>query len=186
LLSLSSKGIIDIIKQYGSEWLDFSGVASASCVHPGDECHIYRTPHEAPPESVQVLVTCHSLVRFDDDLVGDPLEKACLSWADWNLTKNDTVIPKKSKMQPLKIFHRFHFCSALKRMTVIAGYLSPGTNETRHIVTVKGAPEMLECMYETVPKNYIQTYRHLTRQGARVLALGVKELGSLSHQEVKF
>lgn len=56
-----------------------------------DECHIHRLPSEAPQESVQVLVTCHSLVRFDEDLVGDPLEKACLSWAEWNLTKSNFI-----------------------------------------------------------------------------------------------
>ncbi|CAG9533011.1 unnamed protein product [Cercopithifilaria johnstoni] len=161
------------------------GVASANCVYSDDECHIHRLPSEAPPESVQVLVTCHSLVRFDEDLVGDPLEKACLSWAEWNLTKNDTVIPRKSKMQPLKIFHRYHFSSFFKRMTVIAGYVAAGTNETKHIVTVKGAPETLESMYETVPENYIQVYRHLARQGARVLALGIREVGSLTYQEIR-
>uniref|UniRef100_A0A1I8ELJ2 Cation-transporting ATPase n=3 Tax=Wuchereria bancrofti TaxID=6293 RepID=A0A1I8ELJ2_WUCBA len=161
------------------------GVVSANCVFSGDECRIHRLPIEAPPESVQVLVTCHSLIRFDEDLVGDPLEKACLNWAEWNLTKNDTVIPKKSKMQPLKIFHRYHFSSFFKRMTVIAGYVAAGTNETKHIVTVKGAPETLESMYETVPENYIQAYQHLARQGARVLALGIRELGSLTYQEIR-
>jgi cation-transporting ATPase 13A1 len=49
-------------------------------------------------------------------------------------------------MIPLKIFHRYHFSSAMKRMTVIAGYLVPGTSDTRHIVTVKGAPETLKDM----------------------------------------
>lgn len=160
------------------------GVVSANCVFSGNECRIHRLPTEAPPESLQVLVTCHSLIRFDEDLVGDPLEKACLSWAEWNLTKNDTVIPKKSKIQPLKIFHRYHFSSFFKRMTVIAGYVAAGTNETKHIVTVKGAPETLESMYETVPENYIQAYQHLARQGARVLALGIRKLGSLTYQEV--
>uniref|UniRef100_A0A915Q1N7 Cation-transporting ATPase n=1 Tax=Setaria digitata TaxID=48799 RepID=A0A915Q1N7_9BILA len=161
------------------------GVASTICACSGDECHIHRLPSEAPSESVQVLATCHSLVRFDEDLVGDPLEKACLNWAEWTLTKNDTVIPKKSKMQPLKIFHRYHFSSFFKRMTVVAGYVAAGTNETKHIVTVKGAPETLESMYETVPENYIQTYRHLARQGARVLALGIREVGSLTYQELR-
>uniref|UniRef100_A0A8R1XXK9 Cation-transporting ATPase n=1 Tax=Onchocerca volvulus TaxID=6282 RepID=A0A8R1XXK9_ONCVO len=161
------------------------GVASANCLCSSDECHIHRLPSEVPPESIQVLVTCHSLIRFDEDLVGDPLEKACLSWAEWNLTKNDTVIPRKSKMQPLKIFHRYHFSSFFKRMTVIAGYVAAGTNETKYIITVKGAPETLESMYETVPENYIHVYRHLARQGARVLALGIREVGSLTYQEIR-
>ncbi|KAM3726125.1 putative manganese-transporting ATPase catp-8 [Dirofilaria immitis] len=161
------------------------GVASTNYMYSGGEYHIHRLPSEVPPESVQVLVTCHSLIRFDEDLVGDPLEKACLSWAEWNLTKNDTVVPRKSKMQPLKIFHRYHFSSFFKRMTVIAGYVAAGTNETKHIITVKGAPETLESMYEKVPENYIQAYRHLTRQGARVLALGIREVGSLTYQEIR-
>lgn len=161
------------------------GIVVANCFNSDDECVVMRSPMEAPVESVQVLVACHSLVRFDEELVGDPLEKACLNWADWNLTRNDTVIPKKMKMLPLKIFHRYHFSSAMKRMTVIAGYMLPGTSETKHLVAIKGAPEVLKSMYDFVPPDYEEIYQHLTRQGARVLALGIKELGSLSYQEIR-
>lgn len=56
-------------------------------------------------------------------------------------------------MQPLKIFHRYHFSSFFKRMTVIAGYIASGTNETKHIVTVKGAPETLESMVCFIKSN---------------------------------
>uniref|UniRef100_A0A915J9K9 Cation-transporting ATPase 13A1 n=1 Tax=Romanomermis culicivorax TaxID=13658 RepID=A0A915J9K9_ROMCU len=44
--------------------------------------------YAAPLETVQVMVSCHSLVQLDDEMVGDPLEKACLQSLDWVLTKS--------------------------------------------------------------------------------------------------
>jgi cation-transporting ATPase 13A1 len=49
---------------------------------------IVQNPLDAHPNSIQVLAACHSLNRFDEELVGDPLEKACLSWIDWNLSRS--------------------------------------------------------------------------------------------------
>ncbi|XP_065199727.1 endoplasmic reticulum transmembrane helix translocase [Planococcus citri] len=140
---------------------------------------------EAPPESVQVLATCHSLIQLDDGIVGDPLEKATLSAVDWNLTKGDAVIPKRGKYPGMKIFHRFHFSSTLKRMSVLAGYTPPGSTETHYVATVKGAPETLKSMFINIDENYDKVYLGLSRRGARVLALGWKEMGRLSHQQVK-
>ncbi|VDO60869.1 unnamed protein product [Haemonchus placei] len=149
------------------------GIAFSS----SEENGILKAVADVPLESIQVLACCHSLVRFDDDLVGDPLEKACLTWCDWSLTKGDAVLPPKgSKLTGLKIFHRYHFSSAMKRMTVVAGYQIPGFQEPKMIVAVKGAPETLRSMYENVPKDYDEVYTNLTRQGARVLAMGIKDL----------
>lgn len=58
----------------------------------------------------------------------------------------DAVIPKRGKYPGMKIFHRFHFSSSLKRMSVLAGYTPPGSTETTYIATVKGAPETLKSM----------------------------------------
>lgn len=101
---------------------------------------------DLPPDTVQVLATCHSLVQLEDGMVGDPLEKATLTAIDWNLTKGEAVIPKRGKAPAMKIFQRFHFSSALKRMSVIAGYSPPGSSDTIYIATVKGAPETLKEM----------------------------------------
>lgn len=139
---------------------------------------------EAPVETIQVLASCHSLVQLEDGLVGDPLEKATLGAIEWTLTKGDAVIPKKggAKVPGLKIFHRNHFSSALKRMSVVAGY---GTSETTYFAAVKGAPEILQPMFTNLPDNYEKVYLEMSRQGARVLALGHKVLGQLSYQEAR-
>ncbi|XP_013793364.1 manganese-transporting ATPase 13A1-like [Limulus polyphemus] len=140
---------------------------------------------DTPIETIQILATCHSLVQLEDGMVGDPLEKATLTAIEWTLTKGDAVIPKKGKSPGIKIFHRFHFSSALKRMSVIAGYTTPGSSDTIYIATVKGAPETLRPMFDSVPVSYNDTYLEMARRGARVLALGRKTLGSLSHQQVR-
>lgn len=140
---------------------------------------------DAPIETVQVVASCHSLVHLDEGLVGDPMEKATLSAVDWTLTKGDAVIPRKGKAPGMKIFQRFHFSSQLKRMAVIAGYTMSGSADVFYLTTVKGAPETLRSMFLTVPENYDEVYLELSRRGARVLALGRKELGKLSHGELR-
>uniref|UniRef100_A0A0K8SC29 Endoplasmic reticulum transmembrane helix translocase n=1 Tax=Lygus hesperus TaxID=30085 RepID=A0A0K8SC29_LYGHE len=143
------------------------------------------TPVSDLPDTVQVIATCHALAQLDDGTVGDPLEKATLTAIDWNLTKGDAVIPKRGKSPGLKIFQRHHFSSALKRMSVVAGYTVPGTAETNYIATVKGAPETLKTMFDSVPENYDKVYLNYSRRGARVLALGWKSYGHLSHAELR-
>lgn len=142
---------------------------------------------EAPIETLQVLASCHSLVQMDDGIVGDPLEKATLKAVEWNLTKGEAVVPKKAKSPGLKIVHRNHFSSALKRMSVIAGYQinELGFMETHYISSVKGAPETIKDMLKEVPENYDNVYLTLSKRGARVLALGHRNLGKLTSQEIR-
>ncbi|XP_014248096.1 manganese-transporting ATPase 13A1 [Cimex lectularius] len=151
----------------------------------GDKPEEVTNLADVPQESIQVLATCHALAQLEDGIVGDPLEKATLSAIDWNLTKGDAVIPKRGKAPGMKIFARHHFSSSLKRMSVIAGYTVPGTTDTTYIATIKGAPETLKGMFDEVPETYDKVYLDLSRRGARVLALGWRMLGHLSHQELR-
>ncbi|XP_014678073.1 PREDICTED: manganese-transporting ATPase 13A1-like [Priapulus caudatus] len=140
---------------------------------------------DLPAETVQVLATCHSLAQLDDGLVGDPLEKATLTAIEWNVSKGDSVHPKKGKSMGLKIVHRNHFSSAMKRMSVVAACTQVGTTDTLYISTVKGAPEVLRSMFTEVPSHYDDVYLEMSRQGARVLALGHKVLGNLTSQQLR-
>lgn len=70
-------------------------------------------------------------------------------------------------------------------MAVIAGYSHPGSADTHYFAAVKGAPETLKSMFVSIPERYDATYLAMSRKGARVLALGYRSLGALSHQAVR-
>lgn len=73
----------------------------------------------------------------------------------------------------------------MKRMTVVSSYMFQGVIEPKHLAVVKGAPETLRSMFKNPPADYDKTYQKLAQEGSRVLAMGIRELGSLSHAEVR-
>ena len=60
--------------------------------------------------------------------------------------EGDIVTPRKGLRQSIKILHRFHFSSALKRMSCVVSHQKGATGETFYMATVKGAPEMIKGM----------------------------------------
>lgn len=54
----------------------------------------------------------------------------------------------------------------------------------KSLVAVKGAPETIKGMLAHVPEWYDETFKWYTRRGSRVLALGTKELDSMSIDKV--
>lgn len=54
----------------------------------------------------------------------------------------------------MRIVHRHHFSSALKRMSAIVSLQNPGSSTNEYIVTVKGAPETLRSMVSGLNKMF--------------------------------
>lgn len=138
----------------------------------------------------KVLATCHALVLPNDDpsgenIIGDPLEKVCLGATTWKLAKGDTIIPEKAGkgVKALKIVHRHHFSSFLKRMSVISSYDS-GSVRPNYLVATKGAAEVVGQMLVNKPENYDQQHQKLARKGIRVLALAYKELSGVDNPKL--
>lgn len=44
-------------------------------------------PPEALRDTIQTLAAAHALVQLDDNIVGDPMEKATLEALEWKLDK---------------------------------------------------------------------------------------------------
>ncbi|KIK63938.1 hypothetical protein GYMLUDRAFT_40148 [Collybiopsis luxurians FD-317 M1] len=147
---------------------------------------------EVARETTLCLAAAHALVRLDDGtIVGDPMEKTTLESMDWGVGKNDLVssLQVNNKMS-LNIRRRFQFSSALKRMCTVSTFQGPsviggsGGNTNRTLVAVKGAPETIKGMLESVPSRYDDIYKGYTRQGSRVLALAVKEMEFMNGEKI--
>ncbi|KAI0828564.1 endoplasmic reticulum Ca-transporting P-type ATPase [Trametes gibbosa] len=134
-------------------------------------------------ETTLALAAAHALVRLDDGtIVGDPMERTTLDALNWQLSKGDHIAPadvSAPHRTNLIIRRRFQFSSALKRMSTVSS-LPNG----RCIVASKGAPETIKRMLATVPSHYDETYKWYTRRGSRVLALGFKEVDSLTVDKI--
>ncbi|KAF8958414.1 endoplasmic reticulum Ca-transporting P-type ATPase [Flammula alnicola] len=137
---------------------------------------------ETSRETILCLAAAHALVKLEDGtIVGDPMEKTTLDALEWNLAKGDVLTPASNSAYKvtLTIRRRFQFSSALKRMSTISSL--PGG---KLVAAVKGAPETIKTMLAVVPKDYDDTYKWYTRQGSRVLALGMKEMEPLSSDKI--
>lgn len=56
------------------------------------------------------------------------------------------MIPNKGRRVTMRIMHRFHFSSALKRMSAVVSLQTQGSTTSDYFAAVKGAPETLRSM----------------------------------------
>lgn len=124
------------------------------------------------------IAACNSLMFVDNNIVGDPMEVESLNAIKWAPSKGDIVSRTSGPNQKIKILHRFHFESSLKRMSTIA---STESNNPTPFATMKGAPETVMNFLKEIPPNYIETYKYFSRQGYRVISLAYKTFSSKSN-----
>lgn len=103
-------------------WVKQDPVSTYSnCFSGGDGLSMVPVS-EAPPETVHVLATCHALAQLDDDLVGDPLEKATLNACQWTLTKGNIhwILSCKLSIYASILKHFLTHPKAMLRLTTAA------------------------------------------------------------------
>ena len=95
-------------------------------------------PQDLPTLQCSLLAGCSSLVHIDGELVGNATEKAALQAMQWTIGQGGKVaMPMKGRKGSVEILRRFHFSSALKRMSSVV------KTEDGYMVFSKGAPEVM-------------------------------------------
>ena len=135
-----------------------------------------------------VLAGCHSLVVYDEETTGDPLESAALRAMRWHISVqsgNAEPAPIRGKipagdaikwngehLTSIRILTRHHFSSKLQRMSCVIQ-----ANMKRYAVA-KGSPEAIGKLLTDKPAGYDEKADYLSKQGYRVIGLALKSLAS--------
>jgi cation-transporting ATPase 13A1 len=135
-----------------------------------------------------VLAGCHSLVVYDEETTGDPLESAALRAMRWHIsiqTGNAEPAPIRGKipagdaikwndeyLTSIRILTRHHFSSKLQRMSCVIQ-----ANMKKYVVA-KGSPEAIRKLLTDKPQGYDEKADYLSKQGYRVIGLAFKPLVS--------
>jgi len=132
---------------------------------------------ECLPSIVSVILSCcQSLVKVDASVVGDPVEVAALKATKWK--SNGDIITSSNSKTSAHVLHRFHFSSALKRMSTIVKVEDKVAKTSEYFVLMKGAPETVQLHLNAIPEYFDRSYKKYAAEGARVLALASKKLPS--------
>lgn len=140
-------------------------------------------------EAALVLAGCHSLLVYEEETTGDPLEMAALSSMRWHLdaaTGHAMPAPATEKkpaglnislmsghsISKVEILTRHHFSSKLQRMSCVVK--ANGQN----FAVAKGSPEAIGRLLSSKPPGYDEKAEKLSKEGYRVIGLAFKPLES--------
>jgi cation-transporting ATPase 13A2 len=162
-----------------------------------------RELFELDSNLIECMATCHSLIKVNDDLLGDSQDlkifesTGCEYQEPPEGTIDDikgivTISPidsteeySRTQVSPynLGILHIYHFTSKLKRMAVVVKNMQ---HNSCHFY-LKGATEMVKglCKPDSLPSNIDSVISHYTRLGYRVMACAAKSLNSIDYDELR-
>jgi manganese-transporting P-type ATPase len=139
-----------------------------------------------------VIAGCHSLVVYDEETTGDPLESAALRSMRWHISLssgNAEPAPAIGKIPAgqaitlngdtftsVNIVTRHHFSSKLQRMSCV---IQVGGKK---FAVAKGSPEAIGNLLTEKPLGYDEKSDYLSKQGYRVIGLGYKALSPTDSQ----
>ena len=169
--SINSAGSIDVIccDKTGTlteDNMKFHGIL------PGNSTEFSVFRKEITGEMEEILSVCQSLSCVNGELLGDPQEISIAQALNLKIDENNGVRVVNCNGKRLKIVQIFHFNSVLKRM----GVISQENNRDSYTLYMKGAPEIMQKLYISLPNDYLKVVKQHTRQGLRVLACGHKQL----------
>ncbi|XP_072264323.1 probable cation-transporting ATPase 13A4 [Pyxicephalus adspersus] len=140
---------------------------------------------------LQAMASCHSLIKIDGKLNGDPLDLKMFEGTGWELQDYEAKMVEagapidctiarpgsgagKVPVEGIIILHQFPFSSSVQRMSVITQVMG----ESNLTVFMKGAPEMVirHCKPDTVPNSFYKQLDIYTKQGFRVIGLAYRSL----------
>lgn len=135
------------------------------------------------------MATCHAVSKLDGKLFGNPVDVEQFSVSNWNFLPElvssayeGAVVPTQSHTQsPVYLVKRNGFIHARSSMSVI---VEDPTTKHWHVF-IKGSFEKIKCLVaqHSVPFNFDQVTKHLTREGGYVLGFAHRDLGIPSLQE---
>lgn len=160
-------------------------------------------PTTLPPDSnlIFAMATCHSLIKLNGELTGNPLDVKLFEAIEWELKEQfnaginpDYGVATPTLVSPPKRFRNsghftagnsnleiaclktYPFDSAVQRMTIVA----KKKGAPHFDVFVKGAPEKVAslCKAETIPSDFTSVLQIYTKQGLRVIAAATKSLNA--------
>lgn len=137
---------------------------------------------------VQGMVTCHSLVVHNGDLLGDPLDLEMFKATDWRLCDPDEFPSAPRSVMPnsewakrpdgdvpyvIGIQKEFEFTSEHQCMSVLVQILG----HRNYVLFTKGAPERVRQMVDpkSMPSNFNAVLSKYANSGYRILALAYRE-----------